>query len=53
MSFGGTAREETRRALSVEREFEAADENWYAEKNEFLAAAKVKLDKIIEEKLID
>jgi argininosuccinate lyase len=49
--YGGPAPEETRRALSVEREYEAADEKWFTEKNEFLAQAREKLEKIVEEKL--
>jgi argininosuccinate lyase len=49
--YGGTAPEETRRALSVEREFETADENWLAEKTEFLTAARANLERIIDEKI--
>ena len=32
--YGGTAPEETRRALNVERDYESTDENWFSEKVE-------------------
>lgn len=48
--YGGTAPEETRRALQVERERAAADEKWFAEKKEFLAAAARHLLEIVAEK---
>jgi len=47
--FGGTAPEETRRALGVEREYESADEQWFLEKKKFLENASTKLDKIVDE----
>lgn len=46
--YGGTAPEETRRALAVEREYETSDEEWFAEKTEFLSAAKTNLENIVE-----
>jgi argininosuccinate lyase len=47
--YGGTAPEETRRALGVERKYESADEKWFLEKKEFLENASTKLDKIVDE----
>lgn len=47
--YGGTAPSETRRALSVEREHEATDKSWFAEKKNFLANASAKLTKIVDE----
>lgn len=47
--YGGTAPSETRRALSVEREHEATDKSWFAEKKTFLANASAKLTKIVDE----
>ncbi len=49
--YGGTAPEETRRALSVEREHEKTDEQWFEEKNEFLDNATTKLNTIVDEKI--
>jgi argininosuccinate lyase len=46
--YGGTAPEETRRALTVERESEQQDEKWFAEKNEFLKNADKKLTQIVD-----
>ncbi|MDQ3321059.1 MAG: argininosuccinate lyase [Acidobacteriota bacterium] len=45
--YGGTAPEETRRALSVEREAESTDEKWFTEKTEFLKNASCKLENIV------
>jgi argininosuccinate lyase len=50
--YGGTAPDETRRALKVEREAEALDENWYTEKTDFLAAAAENLNGIVSEKTL-
>ena len=47
--YGGPAPEETRRALSVEREYETADEAWFATVNEFLETASGKLKTIVDE----
>ena len=47
--YGGTAPEETRRALGIEREYESADEQWFLEKKTFLENASTKLDKIVDE----
>jgi len=47
--YGGTAPEETRRALGVEREYESADKQWFSEKKEFLENASTNLDKIVDE----
>ncbi|MGI8493793.1 MAG: argininosuccinate lyase [Pyrinomonadaceae bacterium] len=41
--YGGTAPDETRRALFAEREHEDADEEWLLEKEEFLSDASTKL----------
>lgn len=46
--YGGTAPSETRRALSVERENETADDGWFDKKTAFLKSADEKLKKIIE-----
>jgi argininosuccinate lyase len=50
--YGGTAPEETRRALGVERNYESADEQWFLEKKEFLKNASINLDKIVSD-LVD
>lgn len=47
--YGGTAPEETRRALSVEREFETANEQWFSARVESLKDAADKLKAIIDE----
>ena len=47
MIYGGTAPDETRRALSVERDHETADEEWFLDKTSFLKDATEKLDKIV------
>lgn len=47
--YGGTAPEETRRALKVEIENEAHDEKWFSSKNEFLESAASKLKQIVDE----
>ena len=49
--YGGPAPEETRRALSIEREYESADEKWFTTANEFLENAADKLKKIVDEKI--
>jgi len=46
--YGGTAPEETRRALSVEREIESADEQWFDNKTKFLKNSADKLEKIVD-----
>lgn len=46
--YGGTAPEETRRALSIEREIETADDEWFTEKTEFLKNASANLEKIVD-----
>ncbi|HEX8289003.1 MAG TPA: argininosuccinate lyase [Pyrinomonadaceae bacterium] len=45
--YGGTAPEETRRALAVERENEQIDESWFAEKSENLQNASDKLNELV------
>jgi argininosuccinate lyase len=45
--YGGTAPEETRRALAVEREREAKDDQWLRETLSKLAAAEKNLQKIV------
>jgi len=47
--YGGTAPEETRRALSVERETESVDDKWFIEKTEYLKQSSLNLDKIVDE----
>ncbi len=47
--YGGTAPEETRRALGVEREYESADEQWFTGTKQFLENASTNLDKIVDE----
>jgi argininosuccinate lyase len=49
--YGGPAPVETRRALSVERECESADEKWFTTANDFLENASSKLKKIVDEKV--
>jgi argininosuccinate lyase len=49
--YGGTAPEETRRALMVERDNETIDEEWIIEKIEFLENASSKLKNIADKKL--
>ncbi len=49
--YGGTAPSETRRALLVEREYEAADEVWFTEKTELLENASENLTRIVDEYL--
>lgn len=46
--FGGPAPEETRRALSVERESEKLDENWFAEKTSGLESSAANLRNIVD-----
>lgn len=45
--YGGTAPEETRRALSVEREHQRADAKWLAARTEFIENAVGKLEMIV------
>lgn len=47
--YGGNAPSETRRALSVEREHESADDFWLKEKTELLENASANLNKIVDE----
>ena len=47
--YGGTAPEETRRALAVEREYESVDESWFTEKKTLLENASTNLTKIVDE----
>jgi argininosuccinate lyase len=46
--YGGTAPEETRRALSVEREGETVDDDWFKEKTDLLKNSAENLDKIVD-----
>lgn len=50
--YGGTAPSETRRAWKVEREHQAGDENWFAEKTENLKKASDNLKKIIDARIL-
>ncbi len=47
--YGGTAPEETRRALTVERDYESADKTWFAEKNALLENALTNLNEMVDE----
>ncbi len=47
--YGGTAPEETRRALKIERDYESVDENWFAEKNSLLESALANLNEVVDE----
>ena len=47
--YGGTAPEETRRALTVERDYESAGETWFAEKNALLENALTNLNEMVDE----
>lgn len=47
--YGGTAPEETRRALGVERANETADNEWFTEKSSTLENAKQKLERLVGE----
>ena len=49
--YGGTAPVETRRALTVERDHETVDEQWFTEKNDILKNASDSLINLISEKL--
>lgn len=51
--YGGTAPSETRRALGVERESEAADDEWYIERMSGLRTASENLDAIVAAKCAD
>jgi argininosuccinate lyase len=46
--YGGSAPSETKRALSVEREFQTQDESWLTEKNNSLKNAEEMLEKTVE-----
>ncbi len=46
--YGGTAPAETRRAFSVEKEHQDVDENWFAEKTEFLEKAARSLKQAVD-----
>ncbi len=46
--YGGTAPEETRRALAVERENETNDEKWFAERTDLLKNSAGKLRAIVD-----
>ena len=46
--YGGSAPEETKRALSIERESENVDENWYEDSLAALEEAKTKLEDTVE-----
>ena len=48
--YGGTAPSETRRALSVERESEAADEDWFTLKSSGLEKASKTLGELVKER---
>ena len=45
--YGGTAPEETRRALAVERKYESDDEQWFSGKKKFLENASTNLHSIV------
>ena len=49
--YGGTAPEETRRALSVERERETVDEEWFNDQTGKLENASEKLTQIVDAKI--
>lgn len=49
--YGGSAPEETRRALGVERESENLDESWFDEAKNLLNASSVKLKNLVLEKI--
>lgn len=49
--YGGTAPAETRRALAVERDYEAADEVWFNEKSDILENASANLQNIVDAKI--
>ncbi len=51
--YGGTAPSETRRALGVEREAEAADDEWYIERMSGIRTASENLDAIVAAKCAD
>ncbi len=46
--YGGTAPEETRRALSVERDNENNDQFWFSEKSKSLQNASDKLNGLVD-----
>jgi argininosuccinate lyase len=47
--YGGTAPVETKRALTVEREHEATDEDWFQNSTAFIENAQVKLRSIVDD----
>ncbi|HEX8564929.1 MAG TPA: argininosuccinate lyase [Pyrinomonadaceae bacterium] len=49
--YGGTAPDETRRALRVEREHSEQDEQWFAEKTDYLENAAQNLNRTVEKYL--
>jgi argininosuccinate lyase len=49
--YGGTAPDETRRALRVEREHSEQDEQWFAEKTDYLENAAQDLNRTVEKYL--
>lgn len=49
--YGGTAPAETRRALAVEKEHQLTDEDWFAEKTEFLETATQNLQQTVDKVL--
>ena len=46
--YGGCAPNETRRALSVEKEHQDNDENWFIEKTDFLEKARLNLEQTVD-----
>ncbi|MCA1625391.1 MAG: argininosuccinate lyase [Acidobacteria bacterium] len=46
--YGGTAPGETKRALNVEREYEATDQDWFQKTTAFIENAQVKLHDIVD-----
>lgn len=49
--YGGTAPQETKRALTVEREHEVEDDTWYAQASDGLWIARENLDQIVRERV--
>jgi argininosuccinate lyase len=49
--YGGTAPEETKRALAVEREREIEDDTWFVQTSDGLKIARENLDRIVKKRV--
>ena len=51
--YGGTAPEETKRALAVEREREIEDDTWFVQTSDGLNIARENLDRIVKKRIVE